>query len=85
MLAHRVSPAVLSLSNDGEIGIKAVDEDGIVLFYPVEILGGTEDLIWVGGLPETLDMIVVGQEFVLDGQQVQPVSVDDIVVGGGAA
>lgn len=85
VLAHRVSPAVLSLSNEGEIGVKAVDENGIVLFYPVEILGGTEDLIWVGGLPETLDMIVVGQEFVLNGQLVQPVSVDDIVVGGGAA
>lgn len=85
VFAHRVSPAVLSLSNNGDVGIKAVDEGGIVVFYPVEILGGTEDLIWIGGLPESLNMIVVGQEFVLNGQQVEPVSVDDIVVGGGAS
>ena len=82
---HRVSPAVLSLSNDGEIGIKAVDDDGFVVFHPIEILGGTEDLLWVGGLPETLNMIVVGQEFVLDGQQVEPIAADDIVVGAGAS
>ena len=82
---HRVSPAVLSLSNDGDIGIKAVDENGLVVFHPVEILGGTEDRIWVGGLPDTLNMIVVGQEFVQAGQQVEPVSVDDIVVGGDAS
>ncbi len=82
---HRLSPAVLSLSNDGQIGIKAVDENGFVVFHPVEILGGTEELIWVGGLPETLNMIVVGQEFVLDGQEVEPVSVGDIVVGDGGS
>ncbi len=52
---HRVSPAVLSLSDDGAIGIKAVDENAMVVFHPVEILGGTEDSIWVGGLPDSLD------------------------------
>ena len=80
--AHRVSPAVLSLSEDGDVGIKAVDEDSRVVFYPVEILGGSEDSIWVGGLPESLTMIVVGQEFVQTGQQVEPVWVDEITVGG---
>lgn len=79
---HRVSPAVLSLSTDGDVGIKAVDEEDRVVFYPVEILGGTEDSIWVGGLPDTLTMIMVGQEFVQAGQVVEPVSVDEIAVGG---
>ena len=58
-----------------------VDADGLVVFYPVEILGGTEDSVWVGGLPETLTMIVVGQEFVQAGQKVEAVSVDEIAVG----
>ena len=81
--AHRVSPAVLSLSDTGEVGIKAVDADGLVVFHPVEILGGTEQSIWIGGLPETLDMIVVGQEFVQSGQPVEPVSVSEFAVPGG--
>ncbi len=79
---HRVSPAVLSLSADGDVGIKAVDENDLVVFHPIEILGGTEDSIWVGGLPDTLTMIVVGQEFVRAGQKVEAVSVDEIAVGG---
>lgn len=70
---HRVSPSVLSLSDDGDIGVKAVDQDGRVVFHPVEILGGTEESVWIGGLPETLEMIVVGQEFVQPGQRVEPV------------
>ncbi len=79
---HRVSPAVLSLSADGDVGIKAVDGNGMVVFHPIEILGGTDDNIWVGGLPETLTMIVVGQEFVRAGQKVEAVSVDEIAAGG---
>jgi len=78
---HRVSPAVLSLSDEGAIGIKAVDENAIVVFHAVEILGGTEDSIWVGGLPDSLTMIVVGQEFVQAGQKVEPVFVEDIAAG----
>lgn len=78
---HRVSPAVLSLSDDGDIGIKAVDEDDVVVFHAVEILGGAEDSVWVGGLPESLTMIVVGQEFVQAGQKVEPVFVEDIPDG----
>ena len=35
--AHRVSPSVLTLSEEGVIGVKGVDEDGRVRFYPVEI------------------------------------------------
>src|SRR3546814_5000763 len=36
--AHRVSPAVLTLSDKGEIGVKAVDSDNRVVFHPVKIV-----------------------------------------------
>lgn len=77
--AHRVSPAVLTLSDAGVIGIKYVDQTSRVRFQPVRIIAHTPDGIWLGGLPETVDMITVGQEFVVDGQLVRPVSESAIV------
>ncbi|MBT5515573.1 MAG: efflux RND transporter periplasmic adaptor subunit [Rhodospirillaceae bacterium] len=69
--AHRVSPAILTLDDNGVIGVKAVDAEHRVVFHPVRILGDTPDGIWLGNLPETLTLITVGQEFVRVGQQVR--------------
>ncbi len=68
--AHRVSPAVLTLDDSGVIGIKAVDKKGNVVFHTADILEDTTDGVWVGGLPERLTLITVGQEFVRAGQRV---------------
>ena len=54
LLAHRVSAAILVLADDGEIGIKAVDADGIVRFYPARIAKAETDAVWLAGLPERL-------------------------------
>ena len=70
-LAHRVSPAVLTLEDSGTIGIKAVDVEGKVVFHAAEILDDTTDGVWVGGVPERLTLITVGQEFVRTGQSVE--------------
>jgi membrane fusion protein, multidrug efflux system len=72
-LAHRVSPSVLTLSNVGAIGVKAVADDGTVAFHPVSIIADTPDGIWLAGLPTKVTLITVGQEFVLTGQKVEPV------------
>jgi len=69
--AHRGSPAILTLDDNGVIGVKAVDAEHRVVFHPVRILGDTPDGIWLGNLPETLTLITVGQEFVRVGQQVR--------------
>lgn len=76
-LAHRVSPAVLTLNDRGIIGIKAVDKQSIVRFYPAEMIADTPDGMWLAGLPEELTLITVGQEFVAEGQKVRPVFEDD--------
>lgn len=68
--AHFVSPAVMTLNDDGEIGVKTVDADNIVHFRPTTILSDGEDGIWLSGLPTNVSIIVVGQEFVRDGDQV---------------
>ncbi|WP_339714577.1 efflux RND transporter periplasmic adaptor subunit [uncultured Sneathiella sp.] len=70
--AHFLSPAYLTLNDSGVLGLRAVDAENMVKFYPVRILADTPDGIWVQGLPETVRLIVVGQDFVRDGDKVQP-------------
>jgi multidrug efflux system membrane fusion protein len=82
VLAHRVSPAVLSLSTAGTIGVKLVDPDGRVRFYPVEIVEQGAEGLWLRGLPEEITLITVGQEFVQDGQRVR--TVDETTLEAGA-
>ncbi|HET6621428.1 MAG TPA: efflux RND transporter periplasmic adaptor subunit [Dongiaceae bacterium] len=71
--AHRVSPAVLTLGPNGEVGVKLVDEGNIVRFAPVEILREDTTGLWITGLAASARLIVVGQDFVVDGQLVHPV------------
>lgn len=68
--AHRVSPAVLTLNENGAVGLKVVDGDGVVHFVKGELVADTKEGFWVGGLPDTVRVITVGQEFVKDGQRV---------------
>ncbi|WMS42319.1 efflux RND transporter periplasmic adaptor subunit [Acuticoccus sp. MNP-M23] len=71
--AHRLSPGVLTLSDSGALGVRTVDGDGIVSFMPVKIAGQDNDGFWVTGLPDKIDVITVGQDYVINGQKVDPV------------
>ncbi len=71
--AHRISAALFSLDASGKLGLKIVGADNTVVFVPVSILGGTEKEIFVAGLPESVTLIVVGQDFVVAGDIVEPV------------
>lgn len=73
MLAHKVSPALLSLAADGQVGIKTVDALNRVVFTPVEIARSEPDGVWITGLPATSSIITVGQGYVSAGQEVRPV------------
>ena len=79
--AHKITPAILALSDGGIIGVKSVSDDNMVHFIPVELVADTPEGIWVSGLPDTVRLIVVGQDFVRDGQKVTPV--DSGREGGG--
>ena len=70
--AHRVSPAVLTLSKDGVLGIKIVGPADRIVFHPVDIVADTPDGVWLAGLPERVDVVTVGHEFVRAGQIVKP-------------
>jgi multidrug efflux system membrane fusion protein len=72
---HTVSAAMLSLADDGTVGVKVADSADTVRFYPVEIVGNTAEGTHVTGLPESIRLITVGQGFVTEGQKVIPVQV----------
>ncbi len=68
--AVRLPRSVLSLADDGSIGIRVVEADERVAFRKVEILDDTPEGIWLGGIGERARVIVVGQEFVKVGERV---------------
>lgn len=69
-LAHFVEPSIVSLSPDGDVGVK-IEEDGVVRFVPVEVADAQMGGIWATGLPENVRIITVGQGFVRDGEAVR--------------
>ena len=69
--AHLLPRSTLTLNDRGELGVRAVNAEGIVSFYPVEVLRDSSDGIWVSGLPDTVEIITLGQEYVRAGQTVQ--------------
>lgn len=71
--AHKFSPALLALDDEGRIGVRIIENKEVVRFVPVKILGDEKDGVWVSGLPETVTLITTGQEYVVDGQKVDAV------------
>ena len=71
--AHLITPAILALKEDGQMGVKVIDAENKAVFYPIEILSQTDAGMWVKGLPETCRIMTVGQDFVQVGQKVDPV------------
>jgi multidrug efflux system membrane fusion protein len=65
--AHLLPASALTLNDAGRLGIRAAGADNRAEFMPVTLQRDTVDGVWVEGLPETVDVIVVGQEFVIDG------------------
>ncbi|GHG93187.1 efflux RND transporter periplasmic adaptor subunit [Pseudodonghicola xiamenensis] len=71
-LAHRLPQSALTLNNEGQLGVRVVEPGDIVGFRPVAVLRDEADGLWIGGLPDTADVIVVGQDFVTAGVHVSP-------------
>lgn len=69
---HLIPQSALTLDDEGELGVRTIATDGTALFVPVSVLRDTRQGIWVAGLPETADIIILGQEYVTDGVPVLP-------------
>ena len=71
VLASKISPSILLLSDEGILGVRKVTADNIVEFLPISIIEDTVNGIWVSGIPNSTNLIVRGQGFVENGQTVE--------------
>ena len=70
--AHLLPQSALTLGDDGALGVRLVRPGRQAGFAPVAVLRDTPQGIWVTGLDERAEVIVVGQEYVIDGVPVRP-------------
>ena len=70
VLAHRLSPALLTLDDNGIVGVKILGQDQRVDFRPATVVRSTSDGVWISGLPDPANVIVGGQGFVRAGDPV---------------
>jgi multidrug efflux system membrane fusion protein len=70
VMAQNVSPALFGLDDQGNMGIRILEDDSIVRFVAVTIVDEDANGVWVTGLPEVATVITVGQEMVVDGERV---------------
>jgi len=68
--AHKISPSILLLNDGGKLGIRIVVNSKIAKFIEIIILEDSEEGLWVTGIPEEVEIIIQGQGFVEDGQEV---------------
>lgn len=71
--AHHISPALLALDDEGNIGVRIVDANNIVRFVHVKIVKDNPSGVWIVGLPDVATIITVGQEMVVAGEEVEVV------------
>lgn len=69
--AQLIPPSALTLNDEGIMGVKTLDEDNVVQFAAVTVVGENTSVdpgMWVLGLPEQSVVITLGQEIVFPGQ-----------------
>lgn len=71
VMAHFVSPATLSLNDEGKLGVKTVNKDNRVAFHEASIVMSDAEGAWITGLPARTRIITLGHGFVRIGEQVQ--------------
>lgn len=77
VLAHRVSPSILTLDDAGNVGVKIINDDGLVEFVTADIALSSNAGVWLAGLPKDVTIITVGQGYVSNGAHVDTVPESD--------
>lgn len=65
--------SVVTLSKDGDLGIRAVGPDGKVVFYPIDLIDDTQNGLVLAGIPADAQVIIAGQDLVKEGDEVKAV------------
>ncbi|MCX7310859.1 MAG: efflux RND transporter periplasmic adaptor subunit [Hyphomicrobiales bacterium] len=72
--ATRVPRSALVVSSSGDIGVRTVDAESKVGFVSATIVEDDQKFMWLTGLPDGARVIVQGQDFVREGNLVEPVA-----------
>ena len=70
VLAHKISPSILALGNDGALGVKVINDESKVMFKEIQVIEDTSEYMLVTGLNEKEQLIIVGQQYVSSGEEV---------------
>jgi membrane fusion protein, multidrug efflux system len=72
--ATAVPRSALIFSDEGYVGIRIADGDNKAQFIPVDIADDGREVVWVTGVDRATRVIIVGQDFVKNGDPVEAVS-----------
>ncbi|MCC2687451.1 MAG: hypothetical protein K0S21_254 [Rhizobiaceae bacterium] len=68
--------SVVTLSSRGDLGIRAVDKESKVVFFPIDLVDDTPTGIVLAGIPADARIIVAGQDLVTEGDTVNAAEAD---------
>jgi multidrug efflux system membrane fusion protein len=74
--ATKVPRSAMTFSSQGKLGVRAVNAENKVIFFPVELVDDEQQAMWVKGIPDNTRVIVQGQDFVREDQVVEAVTGD---------
>ena len=77
--AHLIPGSSILLNDKGGMTVRIVGAGNIAQSLPVIVLGETSSGIWVSGLPGSVNIITVGQNYVIDGEVIEPTFVQKTV------
>lgn len=72
-LAQKLPGSILILNDAGKFGVRVLNDDSTTQFQPVEVIAQEIDGMWVTGLADTVKIVTLGQDYVRDGEKVDPV------------
>jgi len=73
VIAVRAPRSALTFNAEGQLSVRTVDAANVVQSVPVTIVEDGREEVWLAGPEDGVRLIVQGQDFVKDGQQVEPV------------
>ena len=69
---HLIPASTILLNDMGETIVRVLDTSQTVVSFKVVAVGESSTGIWVTGLPETVVLVTVGQNYIIDGERVEP-------------
>lgn len=72
--------SVVTLSANGDLGIRAADKDNKIVFYPIDLVDDTPQGLILAGIPADARVVVAGQDLVAEGDVVNPVQADEATI-----